>query len=116
MPSENKLDLLRKARASLDSQELTDRNAETPRRSSGAPGSPRPKDERVLMYRGKAIRTGGGTPGAGSSSGRPAGQSRGGSGTTDAKAALERLTDLYTDGLITKAEYQQKRSKIIDAL
>jgi len=125
MASERDLDVIRRARASLDNKELVDRDAPSAsegRRAASAPGAPNHKDEKVLMYRGKVIRQGGGTPGAPSAKGRApttrgAGRSTAaGSGSGNLKVALERLTDLYTDGLITKAEYEKKRSQILDRL
>ncbi len=41
-------------------------------------------------------------------------KSSGGNG--DVRAILERLNGLYKDGLITKAEYDRKRSQILDRL
>ncbi len=74
------------------------------------------------MYRGKPIRGGGsGTPGAGGGGGGQAGQFRGASterkkAAPDLKAVLERLNELYKDGLISKSEYDRKRLQILDRI
>ncbi len=71
-----------------------------------------------VMYRGQPVngRGGGRTPGApgGGGSrhpGRPAG-----AGATGVRAALEDLADLHADGLISKADYERKRSEILDRM
>ncbi len=114
MSQQDHLELVRQARERLQNQELQDREA-----ASGggrSPGAPNPKDDKVLMYRGRVIRgAGGSAPGAPSGRGR-APQPRGRGGKSDAKAKLEQLTDLYNDGLLTKAEYDTKRAQVISEL
>lgn len=121
--SEQNIDVVRKARERLQAQELVDRDAapQAPqaatRRGGRTPGAPNPKDDNVLMYRGRVIRGGGGgAPGA--PSGGQAGRGRGGSGggNADVKAKLQQLTDLFNDGLLTKQEYDSKRAEIINSL
>lgn len=100
------LELLRKSRQALDEGELVNRHAPTPEEAERHQSLPRDGDPGVMMYRGKAIR-------------RPRGD--GGSRTKptssgDVRAVLERLNSLYKDGLITKAEYDRKRSQILDRM
>lgn len=68
---------------------------------------------REVMYRGKKVRMGNaGTPGGGV--GRA--PARGGGGSNDVRAALEKLNNLYREGLISKAEAEAKRAEILDRL
>lgn len=115
------LELLRKSRQALhDDQNQVDR----PVAEAELEG-----DSGTMMYRGKAIRTGGSgpkVPGAGA--GRPvpgatgfrgAGRKSSGassSGQADIKQLLQKLSDLRAAGLITKAEYDKKKSQILDRL
>ncbi len=89
-------------------------------------GKEKDKEEKVMMYRGRPVRTGSGAiPGAGSTqkkgnqfrgAGRPTKKSKKAPGADDLKAALNKLTALYNEGLITKAEYDTKRRQILDRL
>lgn len=66
-----------------------------------------------IRYRGQVVRQGGGgTPGA------PSGNNRrsGGGQDSDVRAALQKIKDLYRDGLISRAEAEKKRSEILDRL
>lgn len=120
------LELLRKSRRALDEGELVDRHAPAPEAQERRQAPPKEGDPDVVMYRGKAIRrpgSGGSKQGARGTSFRGAavggsGASKGKSsgGNTDVRAILERLNGLYKDGLITKAEYDRKRSQILDRL
>jgi len=79
-------------------------------------GRPKGKEQSgQILYRGQPVAgrggSGGRTPGAPGSSNR---QSSGNG--TDVKEALRNLTQLYNDGLITTAEYDAKRSEILDRL
>ncbi len=124
--SEQNIDVVRKARERLQAQELVDRDAAAPeapraaRRSGRAPGAPNPKDDNVLMYRGRVIRGGGGgapgAPSGGGQAGRGRGRGGSGGGASDVKAKLQQLTDLFNDGLLTKQEYDAKRAEIINSL
>lgn len=122
------LELLRKSRQALDDGELVDRHAPSPEQVERRQ-PPREGDPDVVMYRGKPIRRPGGSGGGGGSkssgSGGRTGQFRGASaggggskpkGNGDVRAILERLNGLYKDGLITKAEYDRKRSQILDRI
>ena len=125
--SEQNMEVVRRARERLQAQELVDRDAVEPApqaevRSAGrSPGAPNPKDDKVLMYRGRVIRGGGGgAPGA-PSGGRPVGRGRGAArpsagAASDAKAKLQQLSDLFSDGLLTKEEFDRKRSEIVNSL
>ncbi len=66
-----------------------------------------------IRYRGQVLRGGSaGTPG----SGIGAQSARGGGGGDDVRAALQKVKDLYHDGLISRAEAEQKRSEILGRL
>ena len=73
-----------------------------------------------MMYRGKPVAgrgSGGrapGAPGGGGGGSAPAPSSSGDS--ADVKEALRKLTTLFNDGLITQAEYDAKRSEILDRI
>lgn len=94
-----------------------------PRSGGGAPGSGGGGGGQI-MYRGQPVGRGSGggapgSPGGGGGGGRrrPApkqGQSASGDG--DVKEALRKLTQLFTDGLITTAEYDAKRAEILNRL
>jgi hypothetical protein len=81
-------------------------------------------DGEVMMYRGRKIRKGsGGIPGAGSSQakgrqfrGSTGEKKKKGASSDQLKAALTKLTELYEEGLISKAEYDNKRLQILDRL
>lgn len=120
------LDLLRKSRQALDEGELVDRHAPPPPAVERRQAPPQEGDPDVVMYRGKAVRRkGGGSGGSAKGSGR-SGQFRGatvGGGSkskppssADVRVVLERLNGLYKDGLITKSEYDRKRSQILDRM
>lgn len=72
-----------------------------------------------MMYRGQPVAgrgSGGRAPGAPGSSG-PSGPSASSSaGSADVKEALAKVTNLFNDGLITKAEYADKRAEILDRI
>ncbi len=102
------LDLLRRAVEA----ERKDKEASKKKRKGGGGSSG------TLMYRGQPVagRGGGRTPGA-PSGGRPQPQSSGASsGSEDVRDALQKLTKLYQDGLITTAEYDAKRADILSRL
>ncbi len=118
------LDLLRRSQKALEDEQRRRAAGEIPPeppRASGTPGAPSGDDGNVRMYRGKPIRSGSsGTPGSGSG-GAKAKQFRGKSTersqkAPDLKVVLERLNELYKDGLITKSEYDRKRLQILDRL
>ena len=68
---------------------------------------------REIMYRGQVMRQGSaGTPGSGI--GRS--KSASGGGDDDIRAALQKIKQLYSEGLISRAEAEEKRSKILDRL
>jgi len=75
-----------------------------------------------MMYRGQPVagRGKGRAPGAPTGSG---GATRTNAGSSDVsadgdavKASLQKVTQLFNDGLITKAEFDAKRSEILDRL
>lgn len=75
-------------------------------RSSSAP---------EIRYRGQVLRQGSaGTPGSGIGASRPAPTSA--SGSDDVRASLQKLKELYHDGLITRAEAEKKRAEILGRL
>jgi len=77
---------------------------------TAAPASTGPE----IRYRGQVVRQStAGTPGSGITS-RPTG--RAGAGNDDVRAALQKIKDLYRDGLISRAEAEKKRSEILDRL
>ena len=101
------IELLRRA---IDSQ-TEDVPRRGDRRSSGQPAQ--------MMYRGQPVngRGGGRTPGApGGGGARHPGRPAGGGGATGVRAALEDLADMHADGLISKADYERKRSEILDRM
>lgn len=116
------LELLRKSRRALDEGELVDRHAEPAPAPSAAPVED--DDTEVVMYRGKPVRRkkAGGSGGKGQrpASFRGATVGRGSKSkpqaTNDVRVVLERLNGLYKDGLITKSEYDRKRSQILDRM
>lgn len=122
------LELLRKSRRALDEGELVDRHAPEPEQAERRQAPPQEGDPDVVMYRGKAIRRPGGGGGKPSGGGQRAGQFRGasagggskaksgGGSGGDVRAILERLNNLYKDGLITKSEYDRKRNQILDRM
>lgn len=67
----------------------------------------------TVMYRGKAIRrpVSGGAKGPGN-----AAASRPAKANVDLGAALKRLAELHQQGLLSRAEYDQKRLQILDRL
>lgn len=119
------LELLRKSRQALDEGELVDRHAVAVEPAERRQAPPKAGDADVVMYRGKAIRRPGGV-GTSSRGGARGTQFRGatvGGGSTskpansgDVRVVLERLNSLYKDGLITKSEYDRKRSQILDRM
>lgn len=65
-----------------------------------------------IRYRGQVVRQGtGATPGSGAIA-----RSGGGGGNDDVRAALQKIKDLYRDGLISRTEAEKKRSEILDRL
>ncbi len=100
------LELLRRA---IDAQ-TEDAPRRGSRRRDGQPSQ--------MMYRGQPVngRGGGRTPGAPGGGGpRHPGRPVGG-GASDVRAALEELADMHADGLISKADYDRKRSEILDRM
>ena len=68
-----------------------------------------------IRYRGQVLRGGSaGTPGSGIGT-KPARGVAGGGGD-DVRAALQKVKDLYHDGLISRAEAEQKRTEILGRL
>lgn len=120
------LELLRRSQRALEDEQRRRAAGEVdpdpPRGGGGGtPDVAEASDGTVRMYRGKPIRSGAaGTPGSGSG-GAKAKQFRGKSTERtkkppDLKVVLERLNELYKDGLITKSEYDRKRLQILDRL
>ncbi len=104
-------------------------------RSAESEAEAEPEDEgEVMMYRGRAIRrSSSGTPGAGSSQGKPqqfrgaggskprrrssdSGKSAKGVSIDKIKQALTTLAEMHEEGLITKAEFEKKRRQLLDRL
>jgi len=89
-------------------------------RQRGSDAGKKPKKEGArpgMMYRGQPVagRGGGGrAPGAPGGGGAQRGGSSG--GDSDVQASLQKLTQLFNDGLITKAEFDAKRGEILDRL
>ena len=127
------LDLLMKSYKALEAEQNNPEpepdprpEAANPRRRGSDSNEPTTAPEAevpAFMYRGRPVRGGSGaTPGAGSSQGQPR-QFRGATGekknpptTSQLEAALKKLAVLRKEGLITKAEYDQKRLQILDRL
>ena len=98
-----KEELLAAARDRLEQGE-----EETPAPRAQAPEPP----AREIIYRGQVVRQGSaGTPGSGIHRTKPAG-----GGDDDVRAALQKIKQLYSEGLISRAEAEDKRSKILDRL
>lgn len=99
--SRSKADLLSAARERLSGHEP---EAETDTAEEAAP-------TREIRYRGQVVKAGtGAAPGSGlrkKNSGGP---------SSDVRAALLQIKQLYTDGLISRAEAERKRSEILDRL
>jgi|GEM_PF-1878090 len=105
-----KEELLAAARDRLTEEET---QGESQAKSTGgsAPGSPPAQAE--IRYRGRVVRpSSGGTPGSGSGgTRRPTA-----SGSDDIREALQKIKQLYRDGLISRAEAEKKRTEILDRL
>ncbi len=91
------------------------------RKPSGAPGRGGSNEgSNRIMYRGKPVGPaggGGGAPGAPGSSNRNRPQpERSGDGGGDVKEALRKLNQLFSDGLITKSEFEAKKAEILNRL
>lgn len=100
MPS-RKEELLAAAREQLTNEKAA--------RASGTTSGPATPE---IRYRGQVVRGGSaGTPGSGIGA-KPA--ARGGDG--DVRAALQKVKELFHDGLISRAEAEQKRSEILSRL
>lgn len=71
-----------------------------------------------IRYRGQVVRQGGGsgTPGSGIGNSRSGRRSSSGGKDNDVRDALQKIKDLYSDGLISRAEAEKKRSEILDRL
>ncbi len=129
------LDLLRKSYKALESEQEAGEAAANAGRRKDDPrqtpagrdqDDPDASDDDVMMYRGRPVRIGsGGIPGAGSTqkkgtqfrgAGGAKKKSKKPAGAEQLKAALSKLTELYNEGLITKAEYDAKRRQILDRL
>ena len=84
--------------------------------SGGGGGSSR------IMYRGRPVGgggSGGGAPGAPGSSNRNRPQPERSSSSNDGgdvKEALRKLNQLFSDGLITKSEFEAKKAEILNRL
>ena len=101
-----KEELLAAARDRLTEDKEVRRAERTPPEDSGP----------EIRYRGKVVRQGTGrTPGAGGAGTARRPQRRSG-GNDEVREALQKIKDLYRDGLITRAEAEQKRSDILDRL
>ncbi|MGH1502935.1 MAG: SHOCT domain-containing protein [Acidimicrobiales bacterium] len=125
------LDLMRKSRRALEETELAEREQAAPRGRrkddpSDPPASGGSDEGEVVMYRGRPVRRpsagGAGRRSTGASfrntSSKGAGRGRrpGGGGGGDVRDALERLNELYADGLISRADFDKKRQQILDRL
>ena len=99
--------------------ELLKKAVDRDRKKKSPPGNKPSGRSSEIMYRGQPVagRGGGGgrTPGAPGGGGQRGSKSKGGD-AVDVKDALRKLTQLYNDGLITTAEYDAKRSEILDRL
>lgn len=111
---QKKLDLLKSA---------VEKDRSAPSGSGGAPGAPSGGQDGRIMYRGRPVgrSAGGSAPGAPGSSQRnqprPDRGSKSGSGDSgDIKQAIQKLNNLFNDGLITKAEYEAKKAEILNRL
>ena len=101
MPS-RKEELLAAAREQLTSAKQAGANG------SNAPAAPE------IRYRGQVLRSGSaGTPGSGIGA-KPARSN--GAGGDEVRAALQKVKELYHDGLISRAEAEKKRSEILGRL
>lgn len=70
-----------------------------------------------IRYRGQVVRqSGGGAPGSGIRNSNTRRPSSGGGQDDDVRAALQKVKDLYRDGLISRSEAEKKRSEILDRL
>lgn len=71
-----------------------------------------------MMYRGQPVagRGGGGRAPGAPGGGTPRPSSGGGGADDDINDTLRKLTQLFNDGLITKAEFDAKRGEILDRL
>ncbi len=66
-----------------------------------------------IRYRGQVLRSGSaGTPGSGIRSANGGGAA----GSDDVRAALQKVKDLFHDGLISRAEAEKKRAEILGRL
>jgi len=66
-----------------------------------------------IRYRGKVVRQ----SGTGGAPGSPSGGRRGSSaGNDEVRAALQKIKDLYREGLISRADAEKKRAEILDRL
>ncbi len=118
------LELLKKSRENFENTNLDDRDSAASK-DRRAP-APQASDDDVMMYRGRPVRRSGSgpsIPGAGGKSKGRAGQFRGAGGGRsskqgggDVRQALERLNELYADGLISKADFDRKHQQILDRL
>jgi len=97
--------------------ELLKKAVDRDRQKKPPPGNKSSGRSSEIMYRGQPVagRGGGRTPGAPGGGGSRGSNSKGGD-AVDVKDALRKLTQLYNDGLITTAEYDAKRSEILDRL
>ncbi len=73
-------------------------------------------DKGTLMYRGQPVAGRGGGRAPGAPSGAPKATSSGAGGSDEVRDALQQLTKLYQDGLITTNEYDAKRAEILSRL
>ena len=112
------LDLLKKSLDALETEqrERTNEPARGARKKVDVAD-----DDHVVMYRGRPVRRkrAGSVPGSNGSSGRgsrPGGKKSGGTSSDAVKAALVKLTELYSEGLITKADYDSKKRQVLDRL
>lgn len=94
-----------------------ERDRDRDRRGAEPSGAKKPATG--MMYRGQPVAgrgSGGRAPGAPGARG-PAGPSTSSAaGSADVKEALSKITNLYNDGLISKAEYADKRAEILDRI
>jgi len=102
-----KEELLAAARERLKAEQAARKDGRNDTDSDDAP-------DRQIMYRGQVLRnSGGATPGSGLGSKRPqASQST----ADEARATLQKIKELYQDGLISRAEAEAQRAKILDEI
>ena len=85
----------------------------TTEKNARAAGTTTAQGAPEIRYRGQVLRGGSaGTPGSGIGA-KPAG---GAAGSDDVRGALQKVKELFHDGLISRAEAEKKRSEILGRL